>query len=50
MYSIYYKKAFTPLMIVETPIGKKEYLYDEVGVRIVLLLKKLYRFDNFNRK
>lgn len=50
MYSIYYKKAFTPLMVVQTPVGKQEYMYDEAGIRITLLLKQLYRFDNFERK
>lgn len=50
MYAIYYKKAFTPLMVVESPVGKQSYMYDEVGVRVTILLKKLMRFDNFERK
>jgi hypothetical protein len=37
-------------MIVDTSIGKKEFVYDEAGVRIVLLIKKLSLFDNFNKK
>jgi hypothetical protein len=50
MFSIYYKKAMTPLVMLETPIGNKSYFYDEAGIKLTLLLKKLYRFDNYDRK
>ena len=50
MFTVYYKKAFTPLMQVETPMGNKSYFYDEIGVRVSVLIKQLYRFDNFDRK
>ncbi len=50
MFTAYYKKAFTPILKLETPVGSKSYYYDEVGVRITLLLKEIYRFDHFGRK
>jgi len=50
MYSIYYKKAFTPI-ITNTIAGVSNSFYqDEIGVKLSILIRQLYRFDNFYRK
>jgi len=44
MYTIYYKKSFTPLLSYESNLGTKNLYYDEVGIKFSVLIKQLYRF------
>ena len=44
MYTIYYKKSFTPLLSFESNSGTQNLYYDEVGIKFSVLIKQLYRF------
>jgi hypothetical protein len=44
LYSIYYRKGLTPLIIRETSFGTQNYYSDEIGIRVTILFRKLYRF------
>ena len=44
LYTIYYKKSFTPLLSFEGNSGTQNLYYDGVGIKISVLIKQLYRF------
>lgn len=44
LYSIYYRKGLTPLITTETSFGTQNYYRDEIGIRVTILFRKMYRF------
>ena len=44
IYSIYYRKGFTPLVSTETSAGSQNYYRDEIGIRVTILFRQMYRF------
>jgi hypothetical protein len=44
LYSIYYRKGLTPIITTETSFGTQNYYRDEIGIRITILFRKMYRF------
>jgi hypothetical protein len=44
IYSLYYRKGFTPLVSTETSEGNQNYYRDEIGIRVTILFREMYRF------
>jgi hypothetical protein len=44
IYSIYYRKGFTPLVSNSTFNGTENYYRDEIGVRMTIVFREMYRF------
>ena len=44
LYSFYYRKGLTPIITTETAFGTQNYYRDEIGIRMTILFRQLYRF------